>query len=101
MVDLNKNNYKFFGESCSYPEGDEKEEKEAELYLQLWKRFLLRRLSRDAYNVSVVDEQIIRRPAIYSGTLAQNAAISMKLCIAAHWNYELDKDKDNLEKFGL
>lgn len=87
---------KYFGEYASYSEGDKFEEEEAKTYLILWKKFLLKRLRKDCYDVEVVEEIWSDRPAYLSGVLAQTASKILKLAIRANFHYELDKDKDSL-----
>ena len=76
---------KYFGEIAEFTE-DEREE--AKQYLELWKKFLLRKLSRDSYNVVVKDEQWGERTV---GYLAQTNIMYLKLYIEADWHYELGK----------
>lgn len=80
---------KFFGEFYSYCEGNEKEKQEAKTYLELWKKNLLRKLSKDSFQCEIKDEQWGERPAYFSGCLAQNATMYLKLYLEANWNYEL------------
>jgi hypothetical protein len=80
---------KYFGEIARYPTHSEEEKEEAKKYLELWKKFLLRRLSRDSFNVMVVDEQWGIREAYLDGSLAQNENMYLKLCLESDFNYEL------------
>jgi len=80
---------KYFGEIATYPENDEEEKKEAKKYLESWKKFLLRRLKRDSFDVMIVDEQWGIREAHLSGMLAQNESMYLKLCLESEFNYEL------------
>ncbi len=77
--------YKFFGESAEFKEN---EQEEAKKYLESWKKFLLRKLTRDSYNVIVGDEQWGERD---SGSLVPTRIMYLKLYIEADWHYELGK----------
>lgn len=79
------NKDKYFGEIAEFTE-DERDE--AKLYLQSWRKFLLRKLSRDSYGVVVKDEQWGERPI---ACLAQRSMMYLKLNIEADWYYELGK----------
>lgn len=87
---------KYFGEYAPYSEGDKFEEEEAKTYLILWRKFLLKRLQKDCYDIEIVDETWSERPAYLSGVLAQTATKVIKLAIRANFHYELDLDKDNI-----
>ena len=77
--------HKYFGESAEYVEG---EEKEAKQYLESWKKFLLRRLIKDSYNVVIKNEQWGERDG---QSLAKTKFMYLKLYIEADWHYELGK----------
>ena len=82
---------RYFGEMAYFTEGNEEETAEAKKYLELWKKFLLARLSRDSFMVRVKDEQWGERPAWMCGMLNQQAAMTLKLCLEADFRYELGK----------
>jgi len=77
---------KYFGEVVHY---EEHEEEEAKQYLESWKKFLLRRLTRDSYDVKVIDETWVQRPPEYSGCLSHTYSMALKLALEAVWHYEL------------
>ena len=79
---------KFFGESCRFHEC---EREEAKSYLESWKKFILRKLQRDSYDLKIIDEQYGERPAEYDGALNQMPTMCLKLCLEANWHYELGK----------
>lgn len=83
-------NCKIFAEFAVYEEDDAEEKKEAENYLNLWKKFILKRLSKDCYNVNLIDEQWVYRDALYSGSLALNATMALKLYVRADFHYQLE-----------
>ncbi len=80
---------KYFGESAFYDINDEIDVREAKEYLILWKKFLLRRLKRDLYDVEILHEQWGERPP--DTMLFQMATMYLKLHIKANWHYELGK----------
>lgn len=82
---------KFFGEMAPYNEGDEEEKQEAKQYLLLWKKFFLRSLQKDCYDVKIIEEIWSERPANLSGMLCQRATLVLKLCVQADFYYELDE----------
>jgi hypothetical protein len=79
---------KYFGEVVHYKEH---EAEEAKKYLELWKKFLVRRLKRDSYDVKIIDEQWVERPPEYSGCLCNTFSMALKLAVEADWHYELGK----------
>jgi hypothetical protein len=83
MFQYDKNKHKYFGECAIYENGEEKEAKE---YLELWKKFLIRRLQRDSFSVNIVDEQWGNRP---DNCLALRNCMYLKLCLEGVWKYEL------------
>lgn len=85
---------KLFGESCLINPGDKNEKEEASSYLNSWKKFLLRRLERDSYNVKIIDEQWGEIPSYHISTLAQKSALYLKIIIQFDWYYS---DEDKLE----
>ena len=81
---------KFFAEIAYYPEGDAVEKIKAKEYLEYWKKNLLFKLSRDTYDVVLVDEQYIERPAYWISALAQYASIALKIKVDAVFYYDLE-----------
>ena len=79
---------KYFGEIARF---SEEEREEAKQYLLLWKKYLLRRLKRDTYNLKVIEEDWGERPPYLDGSLAQQSTMYLKLYIHADWNYELGR----------
>ncbi len=83
MFKYDKSIHKFFGESAIYEPG---EEEEAKNYLELWKKFLCRRLVGDSFSIKVVDEQWGDRPF---GCLSQRNCMCLKIVLESDWKYEL------------
>lgn len=86
MSEYNKEKAKFFGEHCEYDSG---EKEEARQYLESWKKFLIRKLTKDSYDVKIVDEQWYERGPEFSGMLCQRSSMALKIYIEADWHYEL------------
>ena len=83
---------KFFAESAYYPADDETEKQKAIEYLKFWKKNLILKLNKDSFHVVQVGEDAwIQRPAWICSMLAQNSAISLKICLEANFNYEIGK----------
>lgn len=82
---------KFFAEHTRYVAGDEEEKKEAELFLNLWKKFLIKRLQRDSFDVKLIDEQWIHRDAIYDSALCRNETLALKICLELELKGDLEK----------
>lgn len=76
-----------FGESAPYFEG---EKEEAEQYLLSWKKFLLRRLERDCYNLYVRDEQWIHRGPEVCSSLCQVSYIALKLSCELEMKFDME-----------
>lgn len=74
----------FFGE---YAHINENEKDEARSYLNSWKKFLLRRLHRDSYNVRIIEEQWGEVPAHFMGALCLQSKLYLKLFIELEWKY--------------
>lgn len=81
---------KYFGESAYYSEGDEHDKLAAKQYLEFWKRNLLFKLSRDSYELEVIDEQWSERPSYLNGMLCHNANLGLKVCVKAKFKFELE-----------
>lgn len=81
---------KFFGEMCFFKE---EEREEAKCYLNSWKKFLLRKLIKDSYDVKIINEQWGENPAYLNGMMNQMPLMYLKLFIEADWHYELGKMK--------
>lgn len=77
----------FYGE---YVDCCEEEKEEAKSYLNLWKKFTLRRLKKRHPSVELIDEQVIERGPEYSGPLSEQGTIAIKLCICTELNGELE-----------
>ena len=84
-----KTRHKYFGEYYAFTEGNSEEKKEAEQYLNLWKKNLIHKLCRDSFECVIVDEKWGERPAYLSGILAEKGYLYLKLCLEAKWEYEL------------
>ena len=80
------NETKFFVESCSF---FEEEREEANLYLKLWKKYLLRKLNRDSYNIELIEEEYKEHPAHFEGPLCQRSKMYLRLAVKAKFNYEI------------
>lgn len=76
---------KIFGESSLI---EENEKDEARSYLNSWKKYLLRRLKRDSYDVKVIEEQWGEIPAHFIGVLCQRSSLYLKIIIEFEWHYE-------------
>jgi hypothetical protein len=74
---------KMFGEYANITSEDEKEE--ARSYLHMWKKYLIRRLSRDSYDVKIIDVQWGERP---SGSLMQLTDMYLKILVEFEWKYD-------------
>lgn len=81
---------KYFAESAYFPEGNEEEKKKAIEYLNYWKNNFLFKLKRETYEAFLVNEQFIERPAYLISSLAQNACISLKICVDIKFKYDLE-----------
>lgn len=79
---------KFFGENAEF---DDHERDEAKQYLESWKKFLLRRLKKDSYDVVVKDEIWGEIPGHFRGCIAPRNIMYLKLYIQADWHYELGR----------
>lgn len=71
--------FKFFGEWVFYPEGNEQAKKEAKDYLNLWRKFLIRKLSGELFDYEFIDEQWIDRESKYHGPLCTDASLAIKI----------------------
>ncbi len=76
---------KLFGETAHI---EEHEKDEARSYLNSWKKYLLRRLKRDSYEVKILDEQWGEIPAHFMGALAARSCLYLKIIIEFEWSYE-------------
>lgn len=77
---------KYFGECAEF---EENEREEVKKYLECWKKFLLRKLKRDSYDVVLLNEQWGERPI---ECLEKRSMMYLKLYIKADWHYELGKE---------
>jgi hypothetical protein len=82
---------KLFGEYALIR--DEREKDEARSYLNSWKKYLLRRLQRDTYDVKIIDEQFGEIPATMMSALAQYSSMYLKIIIEFEWRYCGEYDK--------
>ena len=92
---------KMFGEYALFS-GDERQE--ATQYLDSWKKFILRRLSKECNSLHVLDEQWNERAPEYVNALETMSLISLKIVVEFLWTYEdgvsingtdLDEEKFN------
>ncbi len=74
---------KMFGEYANIQ--NENERDEARSYLLMWKKYLIRRLSRDSYDVRIIHEQWGEKP---SASLMQSKDLYLKIIIAFEWKYD-------------
>ncbi len=74
---------KMFGEYASAKCESEKEEIRS--YLHMWKKYIIRRLARESYDVKIIDEQWGEKPA---GTLMQQTDMYLKIIVEFEWKYE-------------
>lgn len=84
---------KLFGETAIIYD-DRHERDEARSYLNSWKKFLIRRLNRDSYQVKVIDEQWGEIPAHHVSALAVSPVLYLKLIVEFEWHYEDGNDID-------
>lgn len=85
---------KMFGECATF---QQIEKDEARSYLNSWKKFLIRRLSRDCYDVKIIDEQWGEVPAQFLGVLCQNNSMYLKLIVEFDWKYEEENQLNGTE----
>jgi len=76
--------YKFFGEWIHYLDGDDKDKEDAKLYLELWKRFIMRKLENSLEEYEPVfpeehGEKWIDRPSIYTSCLKKYGTLGFKM----------------------
>jgi hypothetical protein len=75
--------HKFFGEWVHYLDGDEKDKQDAKLYLELWRRFIMRKLEGPLQEYSPAEgfsEQWVDRPSIYVSCLKKYGTLGLKMC---------------------
>lgn len=95
---------KMFGESVLF---SEEERDEARSYLTCWKKYLLRRMGRDCYQVKVIDELWGEIDPRFISALSQRSGMYLKIIIEFEWNYEdgnsmkdgCDIDEQDLNRF--
>lgn len=75
---------KMFGEYATIK--DEKERDEARSYLHMWKKYLLRRLARDSYDVKIIDMQWGEKAS--DSMLCLTTTIYLKIIIEFEWKYD-------------
>jgi hypothetical protein len=80
---------KMFGEQCFI---EPNEIDEARSYLNIWKKYLLRRLNRDSYDVKVIDEEWGEIHARFVSMLAQRSSLYLKIIVEFEWHFE-DQNK--------
>lgn len=74
---------KMFGEYASLRSESEREEIRS--YLHMWKKYLIRRLSRESYDVKIIEEQWGEKPA---GTLMNQIDMYLKIIVEFEWRYD-------------
>jgi hypothetical protein len=90
---------KYFGEWVLYKANDLNEEEEAKRYLQLWKKFFIRKLQSELIECKIIDTyETEPRPA---SCLAINLTIGMKICVEAEFKKTLDKKFDEISNHDL
>jgi hypothetical protein len=81
---------KYFGEWVTYDSSNETETEEAIRYLQLWKKFFLRKLQSEFCEFKLIDTYEIERPPFIVSCLAQHAQKGMKICVEANFKKTLE-----------
>lgn len=81
----------YFGESARYFEGNEEQEKEAEIYLTYWKKFLIQKLNNECFKVNVVDEQWGERSSSYISTITKYKDKWLKIAIEIEFRFEINQ----------
>ena len=89
-----KKQKKFFYETAII---DDNERDEARSYLNYWKKYLLRRLGNECYNVKVLEEHWGEIPPHFMGSLAQRSKIYLKLVIEYEWKYTDEHDMNGTD----
>jgi hypothetical protein len=84
-----KKNLHYFGEFGTYIADDKEQEKEVKLYLELWKKYLIQKLSNECYSVKLIDEQWITRDPLYSGILCNKVTLALKLAVEIEFKFEV------------
>lgn len=69
---------------------NEVEKEEAQQYLLLWKKFLLRRLQGEGFEVKMLDEEWRYREAHLDGILCQFDSMALTLAVNIKFNYEIE-----------
>lgn len=90
----NKNEFKFFGEWVLFEDGNEEDKKDAKIYLDLWKKFLLRKLQGELSEYEPVlpedfGQQFIERPASLISPTGIYGTIGYKISFRKKLPYEL------------
>lgn len=79
---------KFFAEDACYC--SEKEKEEAKLYLELWKKFLIKKLNKEFLYVTVFDQEWSERN---EDSLCQTTRISLRICVKANSQIKSGKNR--------
>lgn len=69
----------FFGEVVYYFADSPEERDEATIYLNLWRKFLLRKLCNQLEEYELIDEQIVERTPEFVGAFNLYSTIGLKL----------------------
>lgn len=75
---------KLFGEYALF---EDNEKDEARSYLNSWKKFLIRSLQRDSYDVRIIDEQWGEIPGHMMSSLSQRSSLYLKIVIEFDWHF--------------
>lgn len=69
----------FFGEYAHYITGDVESRKEAKEYLELWRKFLIRKLRTELEDYEFLEENWIDRDPAFSGPLELYSTLALKM----------------------
>jgi len=90
---------RYFGEWVQYQSDNVIEKEEAQRYLQLWKKFFLRKLQSELIEFKIIDSYDSEpRPA---SCLAINSVISAKILVEADFKKTIDKKCDDISNHDL
>ncbi len=78
-----------FGECAYYT--NEQEEIEAKNYLEYWKNNLLKKLSRDTFEVVLIEQQFVKRDPSIRGCLSIQTQIALKITCKIKFKFEVDQ----------
>lgn len=74
---------------------NENERDEGISYINYWKKYLLRRLNNECYDVKVIEEHWGEIPPHFFGALAQRSKIYLKMIVEFNWKYTDDQKEIN------